>query len=375
MLAGDTAGPGRAPPEQVGHLVHGGSVDRELPQRLGRRLEIGRDRLQDLRHGRGVAGAGSPSTDRDRSAAMRVTSRTPCPLRPSAVSVASVSRAATAADASREGRGRSPRPPGRAPRPRWSPRWPRRARPVRTTASRACGLDSMVGHRAQGRPRNRSPRAAPDRTSPRPASGCPATNDRRGHSRARPPGDRRRLHAGHVGVEPRGLALPAVRAAGRRRTGRRHRDDRDVGPFAAVPGLTGPQFAGHGRAAPRSRSASSTLMSRRRSASAGDVPMRPVPTTRALVREATFWSWNYLGDLSIGRCRPAARSRRAGRRGGSPGAAGRRRCGPSSRTTRGSAPGSSISVAQISGTSWNPSLRAASAENSAVRSGVAVESR
>ena len=36
------------------------------------------------------------------------------------------------------------------------------------------------------------------------------------------------------------------------------------------------------------------------------------------------------------------------------------------------APGTGISVAQISGTSWKPILRAASAGNSAVRSGVAV---
>src|SRR5580693_8552463 len=43
-----------------------------------------------------------------------------------------------------------------------------------------------------------------------------------------------------------------------------------------------------------------------------------------------------------------------------------------SRTTRGSAPGTAISDAQISGTSWKPILRAASAGNSAVRSGVAV---
>src|SRR5262249_19897050 len=45
-----------------------------------------------------------------------------------------------------------------------------------------------------------------------------------------------------------------------------------------------------------------------------------------------------------------------------------------SRTTRGMAPGTAISAAQISGTSWKPILRAASAGNSAVRSGVAVNS-
>src|ERR1017187_5795871 len=38
------------------------------------------------------------------------------------------------------------------------------------------------------------------------------------------------------------------------------------------------------------------------------------------------------------------------------------------------APGTAISDAQISGTSWKPILRAASAGNSAVRSGVAVNS-
>ena len=54
-------------------------------------------------------------------------------------------------------------------------------------------------------------------------------------------------------------------------------------------------------------------------------------------------------------------------------AAGRVSTWAISRTTRGSAPGTSISVAQISGTSWKPSLRAASAGNSAVRSGVAVK--
>src|SRR5215469_12689878 len=45
----------------------------------------------------------------------------------------------------------------------------------------------------------------------------------------------------------------------------------------------------------------------------------------------------------------------------------------SNRTTRGIAPGTAISLAQSSGTSWNPILRAASAGNSAVRSGVAVK--
>src|SRR5579875_18826 len=45
-----------------------------------------------------------------------------------------------------------------------------------------------------------------------------------------------------------------------------------------------------------------------------------------------------------------------------------------SRTTRAMAPGTAISVAQISGTSWKPILRAASAGNSAVRSGVTVNS-
>ena len=45
-----------------------------------------------------------------------------------------------------------------------------------------------------------------------------------------------------------------------------------------------------------------------------------------------------------------------------------------SRTTRGMAPGTAISAAQISGTSWKPILRAASAGNSVVRSGVAVNS-
>src|SRR5215470_8836796 len=45
-----------------------------------------------------------------------------------------------------------------------------------------------------------------------------------------------------------------------------------------------------------------------------------------------------------------------------------------SRTTRGMAPGTAISAAQISGTAWKPILRAASAGNSAVRSGVTVNS-
>src|SRR5579871_4709628 len=44
-----------------------------------------------------------------------------------------------------------------------------------------------------------------------------------------------------------------------------------------------------------------------------------------------------------------------------------------SRTTRGIAPGTPISPAHNSGTSWKPSLRAASAGNSAVRSLVAVK--
>ena len=38
------------------------------------------------------------------------------------------------------------------------------------------------------------------------------------------------------------------------------------------------------------------------------------------------------------------------------------------------APGTGISIEHISGTAWKPSLRAASAGNSAVRSGVAVKS-
>ena len=46
-----------------------------------------------------------------------------------------------------------------------------------------------------------------------------------------------------------------------------------------------------------------------------------------------------------------------------------------SRTTRGMAPGTGISVAHISGTAWKPVLRAASAGNSAVRSGVTVNRR
>src|SRR5690606_1040092 len=44
-----------------------------------------------------------------------------------------------------------------------------------------------------------------------------------------------------------------------------------------------------------------------------------------------------------------------------------------SRMTRGSDPGTAISDAHSSGTSWNPSLRAARAGNSAVRSGVVVK--
>src|SRR5580704_13620745 len=43
-----------------------------------------------------------------------------------------------------------------------------------------------------------------------------------------------------------------------------------------------------------------------------------------------------------------------------------------SRTTRGIAPLTGISVAHMRGTAWKPSLRAASAGNSAVRSGVTV---
>ena len=184
-------------------------------------------------------------------------------------------------------------------------------------------------------------------------------------------GQRQLLHAGDVGVAAGQAAFLRGRERWSHRFGR-HGQDGEIGRAAGRSGrgqlspgakvgrepdggrISGrparrPRRARERRARPRCRSA------RCRSPPAGaGTPLAP-PSAAV-----------------TGRCPAAAPARRAGTRAGPPTRGWPVSTCISSRTTRGIAPGTSISVAHSSGTSWKPSLRAASAGNSAVRSWVAV---